>query len=135
VLLVHHNHREVAELHRVLDQGMCADHELKLPARQPVEQLAASRGASGASEELHRQWPSKQRVDGAVVLLGKRLRGCHQGGLSAVFDGAQHRCQGDHRLAGSDLPHQQALHRLLARQVGVDLLDRSLLVARELERQ
>ena len=43
--------------------------------------------------------------------------------------------QRDNRLAASYLPHQQPLHRPLARQVGVDLVDRAHLVAGELERQ
>ena len=38
-------------------------------------------------------------------------------------------------LPDPDLPHQQPLHRPLAREVGVDLVDRPLLVAGELERQ
>ena len=33
VLLVHHHDGEVAELHRVLDQRVRADHQLELPAR------------------------------------------------------------------------------------------------------
>ena len=40
-----------------------------------------------------------------------------------------------HGLSAAHLPHQQPLHRLLAREVRVDLLDRALLVARELERE
>ena len=42
---------------------------------------------------------------------------------------------GDHRLARAHLPHQQALHRPLGHQVGVDLLDRAPLIAGELEGQ
>ena len=119
----------------VLDQRVRAHHQLELPIREPVEQLAAPGRARGAGQELHRQRAPEQRVERAVVLLGERLRGRHQRGLGAVLDGAQHRGQGAHRLARSHLPHQQPLHRLLAGEVGVDLLDRALLVTGELERE
>ena len=59
---------------------------------------------------------AEQRVERAVVLLGERLGGRHQRGLRAVLDRAQHRLQGDDRLARSDLAHQQPLHRALARR-------------------
>ena len=70
-----------------------------------------------------------------MVLLGERLGGRHERRLGAVLDRAQHGGESDHGLAASHLPHQQPLHRPLAREVRVDLLDRLHLVAGELERQ
>ena len=69
------------------------------------------------------------------MLLGKRLRGRHERRLGTVLDGAQHGGQGNASLARSHFSHQQALHRPLLGDVRVDLLDRALLVARELERE
>ena len=67
------------------------------------------------------------------MLLGQRLGRCHQRRLVTGLDGAQHRVQGADRLAGPHLPHQQPLHRLRAGEVHVDLLERSILVAGQLE--
>ncbi len=69
------------------------------------------------------------------MLLGERLGGRHQRGLVAVLDGPQHGVQRDDGLAGADLAHQQPLHRLGRREVGVDALDRRLLIAGQRERQ
>ena len=125
VLLVHDHDGEVAELHRLLDQRVSAHHELELPVRQPVEQLAPPRGARGAGEELHRQLAAEQRVERAVVLLGERLGRRHQRRLGAVLDRAQHRRQRYDRVVCdrevvSDVKlvwvrNRNALHRLLPR--------------------
>ena len=40
VLLVHHDHGEVPELHAVLDQGVRADHQLERAAAERAEQVA-----------------------------------------------------------------------------------------------
>ena len=76
-----------------------------------------------------------QRLDRREVLVGQRLGRRHQRGLAAVLDGAQHRVQRDDGLAGADLAHQQPLHRAGAREVGVDVGHRDLLVAGRGERQ
>ena len=75
-----------------------------------VEPVSSSTGTGAAEQPVERE----------QVLLGQRLGGRHQRGLAAVLDRAQHRVQRHHGLAAADLPHQQPLHRPLARQVGVD---------------
>ena len=135
VLLVDDDKREVAELDRLLDQRVRADHQLQLPVGQPAEQIASPRRARRAGQELDRQRPAEQPVERAVVLLGERLRGRHERGLCPVLDRAQHRRQRHRGLAGADLAHQEALHRPPARKVGVDLRDGPHLVTGQLERQ
>ena len=46
------------------------------------------------------------------MLRGEDLRGRHQRGLVAVFDGHEHGLQGDDGLAGADVALQQAAHGL-----------------------
>ena len=67
------------------------------------------------------------------MLLGEGLGGGHQGGLAAVLHRPQHRAQSHHRLARAHLAHQQALHRPVAGQVGVDLGHGPHLIAGQLE--
>ena len=135
MLLVHHHDRELAELDRLLDQGMGAHHQLQLAAGQAPEQLAAPSRRRGAGEQLDGERAAQQGVERAVVLLGQGLGGRHQRRLGAVLHRAQHRRHGHDGLAGPHLAHQQPLHGALARQVGVDLGHGPLLVAGELEGQ
>ena len=86
-------------------------------------------------EQLERQCAAEQPVERAVVLLGQRLGGRHQRGLGAVLDRPQHRVQRHDGLARADLAHQEPLHRPVAGEVRVDLRQRALLVAGELEGQ
>ena len=74
-------------------------------------------------------------LDREEVLLGERLGRRHQRALAARLDRAQERVERDDRLAGADVALEQALHRRRAREVGVDLGDRLLLVLGQLERQ
>ena len=69
------------------------------------------------------------------VLLGERLGRRHQRALAARLDGAEQRVQRHDRLPRADVALEQALHRPLVAEVGVELRDRPLLVAREPERQ
>ena len=69
------------------------------------------------------------------MLLGERLGRRHQRAAVAVLDGTQQRVQRDDRLARADVALEQPLHRRRAREVCVDLADRSLLMLGERERQ
>ena len=69
------------------------------------------------------------------MLFCERLGGSHQRGLTAVLDGAQHRVQRHHRLAATDLAHQEALHRVRGLQVRGDLRNRPPLIAGQRERE
>jgi hypothetical protein len=55
VLLVHHDHREIAELDGVLDQRVGPDDELELPRREPGEEVAPPGCRGRAGEQLERQ--------------------------------------------------------------------------------
>ena len=76
-----------------------------------------------------------QRLEREEVLLGQRLGRRHQRSLAPALDRAQERVERDHRLAGADVALQQALHRHRPGEIGVDLLDRALLVLGQRERQ
>ena len=135
MLLVDHAERELTKLHRRLDQRVRAHHELQLPRREPAEDLAAARRGSGPGEQGDGDESAEQAVERGQVLLGQRLGGRHEGSLRTVLDGAEHRAQGHNGLAGAHLSHQQALHRLGAGEVRVDLLEGLPLVVRGLERE
>ncbi len=78
---------------------------------------------------------AEQALNGREVLLCERLRRGQQRRLAAVLDGAQHRVQRDDRLAAADLAHQQPLHRVRAREILIDRVDRAPLVSGQPERQ
>src|SRR6266480_2772367 len=69
------------------------------------------------------------------MLLRERLRRGHERALAARLDRPQERVERDDGLPGTDLALEQALHRRRSREVGVDLLDRTLLVLGQLERE
>ncbi len=88
----------------------------------------AGRGRAGEQRDAD-ELAGQELLHGAEVLLGQRLGRRHERALAPVLDRAQQREQGDHRLARSDLPHQQALHRAVLGQVGVDGVGGAQLVA------
>ncbi len=69
------------------------------------------------------------------MLLGQDLGRRHQRALPAGVDGDGGRQRGHHRLAGTHVALQQAVHRLRARQVGGDLGHHALLRGRQREGQ
>ncbi len=69
------------------------------------------------------------------MLLSERLGRCHQRALAAALDRAQQRVERDRGLPRADVALEQPLHRHAAREVGVDLGDRPLLVLGEGERE
>ena len=71
----------------------------------------------------------------AVVLLGQHLRGGHQGPLPARSNGAEQRCNGNHRLSRADIPLHQTGHGFGARQISFDLLKHAFLGCGEAEGQ
>ena len=72
-------------------------------------------------------------LEGQEVLLGQRFRRRHQRALLPSLDCPEKRVQRDDRLARADLALKEPLHRRRLCEVGVDLLDRALLVRRERE--
>ncbi len=139
VLLVDDADRQPGEAHVRLDQRVGADHEAELAAGQAPEGLAPARRGGRPGEQRERDPDTldrgQQLIEGRRVLLGQGLGRRHQRRLVAGLERAQHRVQGDHRLARADVAHQQPLHRPAGDQVRVDLVHGPALAARELERQ
>ena len=132
VLLVDDADGEPRELDVGLDQGVGADDQRR--ARPVASRSSVSRRRAGgrrAGQQRERDRPRRRAaLEGRGVLLGERLGRRHQRGLVARLERAQHRVEGDHGLARADLAHQQPLHRLARREVGVDLVERVALVRR-----
>ena len=126
VLLVDDDDRQAVEDDVGLDQRVRADDERQLAGRELAQHVRPPRGRRRAGEQrrTHRL-ARKQRLERGEVLLGERLGRCHERGLRAVLDRAQHRVQRDDGLARADLPHQQPLHRPRPGEVGVELGDRA----------
>ena len=78
---------------------------------------------------------AEQRADAAGVLGGEHLGGREQRGLPAGVDDLGHRPQRDDGLAGADLALQEAVHRLVAVELGGELLPHVALALGEGERQ
>jgi hypothetical protein len=149
VLLVDHHDAEAAEGHRLLDQCVGADHEVDLAGRQRGEHPLALLARDPVGEQLDGEGPvAEQRgalvghgelghegPDGREVLLGQHLGRRHERALVAALHRGQERGHRHHRLAGADVALQQAVHRDGSGEVGVDLGEDALLVAREREGQ
>ena len=69
------------------------------------------------------------------MLFGEQFGRRHQGRLPAAAHGARRRCRCDDRLAAADIALHQADHRLVEREVGVDVGERAPLRAGERVRQ
>ena len=131
VLLVDDADREPREAHVRLDQRVGADDEAELAGLEPAERVAARRRLRGAGEERERDvGRGEEAVERVRVLLGERLGRRHERGLVARLDRAEHRVDGNDRLAGAHLAHQEALHRAARGEVLVDLGERLALARR-----
>ena len=113
VLLVDDHQAQLRELHRVLDQRVGADHQLRLARfdQRGGGQLVLFLQAAGQpgdldAERLH------PRGDLAEVLVGQDFGRRHQRGLVAAVDRLRRGQRRDHGLAAADVALQQALHRV-----------------------
>ena len=113
VLLVDDGQSEVGKLHRVFDDGMCADKNLHIAAHQTFEHLAAALALDDAREQFHAYGHVAEKVaNGGEVLLCQDLCGCHDAGLIAVVDRQEHGHEGHERLARPHVALQQTVHLL-----------------------
>ena len=136
VLLVDDRDREPGEADGRLDQRMGADDQRQLAALEPAEDLAAAGRRRRAGQQAdRRRRPREQSLERGEVLLREGLGRRHQRRLATGLERAQHRVERDHGLPGPDLAHQQPLHRLRRRKVGVDLGERPALIGGRSERQ
>ena len=69
------------------------------------------------------------------MLFGEQFRRRHQRGLSAAAHGTRRRCRGDHGLAAADIALHESHHRLVEREVGVDVGERASLRTGQCVRQ
>ena len=115
---------------------MRADDELRSTARDVILRLALGGGAEAAGQPGRPDPERREPVrDAAEVLLREQLGGCHQGGLPAGLDGTRGRERGHDGLAAAHIPLDQALHRMFACQVVLDLVPDTTLRLGQLERQ
>src|SRR5262252_9964244 len=120
VLLVDDRYGEPRELDTFLDERMRSHDQIRVGIRRALDR-ARQQGDTHA--EL-----CAERLDREEVLLRERLRRCHQRALAVLLRRAQERMERDDSLAGADVSLKEPLHGHGARQVGVDLLDRTLLM-------
>ena len=142
VLLVDHDQAEVGRLHALLEHGVGADQQVDAAAHQVEQHPLGVGGGRRAGEQLHARAARgvhaqrrQQAGERALVLLGQDRRRHHEHRLAAVLDDRQHRPRRDQGLAGADVALQQPVHRLAARQVGVELREGPQLVGGGRERQ
>ena len=147
VLLVDDDEPEVGELDALLQQRVGADHDAgaavgDLGARLALRrrlQRAGEQGDPGAGrvavELAGAAERPEQRADAAGVLGGEDLGGGEQRGLPAGVDDLGHGAQRDDGLAGADLALQQPVHRLVAVELGGELLPHLALALGEVERE
>ncbi len=136
MLLVDDGDGEPGEADVGLDQRVGADDQPELARLEDRQRAAPVRGRGRAGQQRRRQrHPAEQPLERREVLVGERLGRRHQRRLLPRLERSQHRVEGDHRLAGADLAHQQPLHRPLGGEVGVDLGEGPHLVRGRLERK
>ena len=136
VLLVDDRDGEVVEVDLLLDQRVRPDDDVRVARGDQLPRGGVLARADRAREQRDADAERlAELVDREEVLLGERLRRRHQRPLAPGLDRAQERVQRDDRLPGADVALEQPLHRRRAREVGVDLGDRALLVGRERERE
>ncbi len=123
MLLVNDYKTQLGELHMLLDEGMCADHDAGLTTGGE-EQIGSSLGGGLAPGQdgnprggvRTREHPPlaqapQHRGDRSVVLLRQDLGRGQQRRLATGVDDGQHAQQGHDGLARSDLSLQQPMHR------------------------
>ena len=135
VLLVDDRQRQPREVDRLADDGVGADHDLRLSGRDRVVDLALRPRAERAGQELRTgAEPLEERRKPDVMLAREDLGRRHQCRLPAGPHGGGQRDGGDGRLAAPDVALEQAAHRRVAADVGEDRIHRRCLVAGERER-
>ena len=134
VLLIDHGQPQPVERYRRLDKGMGADDDLNRAVGQTSHDSRAFGGRRATRQQGHAdpQW-LQQPAQTAVMLLSQDFGRGHQGGLRSVGSSHNHRRGGHSRLARTNIPLQQAVHRAGLGQVGANLLYDALLCASQPE--
>ena len=128
VLLVDDSQSQVAELHRVLDEGMGANEYLQLATHQCLVNSCALTLTGRARQESHLDTDSVgQRPDSFQMLTSQYFGGCHDAGLVSIIQGNQCGHESDNRLTATHISLQEAVHLLSAAHVMAHLADNTLL--------
>ena len=134
MLLVDHDQAEIAELDALLKESVRADENVDATLFERGEDGLALAAALASREQGDAEPRGlAERGDRLHVLAREKLGRRHQRALRFRLDRAGKREQRHHRLAAADIALQQAQHAVRAREVGVDLGERALLCAGELE--
>ena len=105
------------------------------PVTRFVEELDPQGAVAEQVGRIGHGDPVEQAPDTGGVLLCEHLGRRHQRPLMPTLHRGQQRRHGDHGLAGTDVALQQAVHRVRAGEIGLDLVDRASLRRRQRERQ
>ena len=105
---------------------MCSEHRTDLAVRKPAQSLVARRTRHAPSEQrMPDSEPPAEARESAPMLLGEQFGRRHHRRLMPTFDRANHRPEGNERLAAADVAHQHAIHLVGAGEIGADFLDRA----------
>ena len=111
VLLVNNRQTKTAELHRVLNERMSADNNVKRSIEQPAVYLITLFCRSRSCKERNRHSRlCRQRTQSHVVLAGKNFGWRHHACLCAVVKSNQHRHKCDEGFSATDIPLKQTIH-------------------------
>ena len=153
VLLVDDGEAEAGHLHAVFEERVGADDDVGAAVGGVAadllllacgERAGEQKHAERAPEPWRREYADRARVTSsateetrqrAVVLLGEDFGRRHQGRLVAGTDRREHRREGHHGLAATDVTLEEAEHRVGAAQVALDFVEAALLGASERERE
>ena len=122
VLFVDNDQRQAVKLHLFLENGVCADNHLHLPAGNGFLLRKARFALLLPGQPAHFNSQRGKPVTEIVgVLLGQQFRRRHQRHLLTVGDGAQSGQRGDQRFPGTHVALHQAHHWHIQRHIAFDL--------------
>jgi len=137
VLFVHHGQAQVRQVHRLLDQRMCAYQDLCFAGAGHLAHPRLLRLGHTADEQrtTRRMRALEHRRQRLVVLFGQDGRRSHDGRLSPSAHRRQDGGRRHDRLAGAHVSLQQPAHGHGLGHVGQNLVDGATLCARQGEGQ
>src|SRR5258708_28349361 len=136
MLLVDDDEAGLREFHFLFEQGMRADDELRVSLRDVAANLALAVGFQRAGQQNNSvAGVLEDFARGKIMLLRENFGGGHQCYLVAVFDGDDRRLKSDDSLSRTDVPLEQASHRMRLLHVIGNLFQNSLLCGRRMKRE
>ncbi len=120
VLFVDDGEAEVARGVFLVEQGMGADDDFRFAVVGAFDVDVAVVAAVGGAEGEAYVERGEDAAEVVVMLFGEDLRGSHEDGLFAAFDGEEHGAEGDHGFAGAYVSLDEAVHGVRLFHVAVD---------------